>query len=73
MLVPITEQVFVPLHRIERISFFSDHAIIKIVDDREVHKIFDQDAKNLMAFINQSVFPKQPVVTVIDTAKKGKQ
>ena len=73
MLVPITEQVFVPIHRIERISFFSDHAMIKFIDQRETEKIFAEDAKNLMSFINHSVYSKHPVVAASHPDKKGKQ
>lgn len=53
MLVPITEQVFVPVHRIERISLFGTTASIKYVDQREVERIEGQDAQRLMMWINR--------------------
>lgn len=53
MLVPITEQVFVPVHRIERISLFGTTASIKYVDQREVERIEGPDAQRLMMWINR--------------------
>jgi hypothetical protein len=55
MLVPITEQVFVPLHRIERISFFGTNAHIKYTDTRDVDRIENADAQRLMQFVNSVV------------------
>lgn len=55
MLVPITEQVFVPIHRIERISFFGTTAHIKYIDTRDVERIEDADAQRLMMFVNAAV------------------
>jgi hypothetical protein len=55
MLVPITEQVFVPLHRIERISFFGTTAHIKYIDTRDVDRIENADAQRLMHFVNSVV------------------
>ena len=48
MLVPITEQVFVPIGRIERISMFGTTVSIKYVDQREVERIEGQDAQRLV-------------------------
>lgn len=52
MLIPISEQVFIPLHRVERISFFADHATLKYVDDRTVERIDGEDAVRLREFIS---------------------
>lgn len=51
MLVPITEQVYIPIHRIERISFFGTTATVKYVDSREVDRIENEDAQRLMKFV----------------------
>jgi len=63
MLVPITEQVFVPIHRIERISFFGTNATVKFIDTRDVERIEGQDAQRLMMFVNK-VLAKQTEQTV---------
>lgn len=55
MLVPITEQVFIPIHRIERISFFGTTAHVKYVDTRDIDRIEGQDAQRLMMFVNKIV------------------
>lgn len=55
MLVPITEQVFIPLHRIERISFFGTTAHVKYTDTRDVDRIENADAQRLMQFVNSVV------------------
>lgn len=52
MLIPISEQVFIPLHRVERISFFADHATVKYIDDRTVERIDGEDAVRLREFIS---------------------
>lgn len=51
MLIPVSEQVFVPIHRVERISFFGGGGTIKYIDQREVERINEEDAKRLMAFV----------------------
>ena len=53
MLVPITEQVFVPIGRIERISMFGTTVSIKYVEQREVERIEGQDAQRLMIWLNR--------------------
>ncbi len=50
--VRISEQVWIPVHRIERISFFADHAIIKYIDDRQVDRIDGEDAQRLKAIMH---------------------
>lgn len=45
--VPISEQVWIPVHRIERISFFADTATVKYVDDRQVEVLDGEDAVRL--------------------------
>lgn len=45
--IQISEQVFIPVHRIERISFFADYAIVKYLDDRQVDRIDGEDADRL--------------------------
>ena len=62
MLVPITEQVFVPIGRIERISMFGTTVSIKYVDQREVERIEGQDAQRLMIWLNRvmAVHPHAP-------------
>ena len=47
MMIPLSEQVFVPLHRVERISFFADYALIKFIDQRDVERIDGEDADRL--------------------------
>ena len=51
MLVPISEQVFIPIHRIERISFFGTTAHVKIDGQREAERLEDEDAQRLMKFV----------------------
>jgi hypothetical protein len=51
MMIPLSEQVFVPLHRVERISFFAEHAIVKFTDDRTVEKIDGEDAQRLREYL----------------------
>jgi hypothetical protein len=51
MLIPISEQVFVPLARVERISFFGDGAIVKYLDDRQVDRLDAVDAARLKEFL----------------------
>lgn len=51
MFIPISEQVFVPVHRIEKISFFSTTATIKYNDDRQVDIIDGEDAARLRRFL----------------------
>ena len=74
MLVPITEQVFVPLHRIERISFFGTSAHVKYTDTRDMDKIEGPDAQRLMMFVN-AVVAKQALTAVkpVDNQQKGKR
>lgn len=60
MLVPITEQVFVPVHRIERISLFGTTASIKYIDQREVERIEGQDAQRLMMWISRVMAVSTP-------------
>lgn len=60
MLVPITEQVFVPIHRIERISMFGTTVSIKYVDQREVERIDGQDAQRLMMWLNRVMAVQAP-------------
>lgn len=55
MLVPITEQVFIPLHRIERISFFGTNAVVKFTDSRDTEKIENEDAQRLRMFVDAVV------------------
>jgi hypothetical protein len=43
----ISEQVFIPIHRIERVSFFGASATIKYIDDRQVDTIVGEDADRL--------------------------
>jgi hypothetical protein len=50
--VMLSEQVFVPVHRIERISFFADYAIVKYVDDRQVDRIDGEDAQRLRSIMH---------------------
>jgi len=45
--IPISEQVWIPVHRIERISFFGCTATVKYVDDRQVDIIDGEDAERL--------------------------
>ena len=47
MFVPISENVFVPAHRIERISFWSEMAQVKYIDQREPDVLKGQDAMRL--------------------------
>lgn len=61
MLVPITEQVFVPIHRVERISMFGTTVSIKYVDQREVERIEGQDAQRLMMWLNRVMAVQAPV------------
>lgn len=49
--VPISEQVWVPVHRIERISFWNDSAMVKFVDTREEVRVNAEDAARIRAFI----------------------
>jgi hypothetical protein len=53
MFIPISEQVFVPVHRIERISGFGDTVNVKYVDDRNIEKVQGEDAVRLIAFIRK--------------------
>lgn len=69
MLIPITEQVFVPIHRIERISFFGTTASVKYVDQREVERIEGHDAQRMMMWVNARVHP-QKEETPAKTAEK---
>lgn len=57
-LVPISEQTFVPIHRIERISFFGSHATVKYVDVRDVERIGAEDAVRLRSWIVGAMGPK---------------
>lgn len=50
MMVPISEQVFVPVDRIKRISFFADYALIKY-EDHSDEKIEGEDATRLRDFL----------------------
>lgn len=45
--IQISNQVFVPIHRIERISFFGSSATIKYLDDRQVDTVVGDDAERL--------------------------
>jgi hypothetical protein len=54
MLIPISEQVFVPLDRVERISFFGDYAVVKYRDDRQVDKLDPPDAARLREFLERN-------------------
>lgn len=47
--IQISDQVFIPVHRVERISFFGASATIKYVDDRQVDTIVGDDAERLRA------------------------
>lgn len=58
MLIPISEQVFVPIHRVERISLFGAYATIKYIDQREVERVDGEDAKRLFSFCLAQVTPK---------------
>lgn len=60
MLIPITEQTWVPEHRIERISVFGTTASIKYVDQREVERVEAQDAQRLMMFLHSRTETKNP-------------
>ena len=51
MLVPISEQVFIPIHRIERISFFGTTATVKIEGQRDPERLENEDAQRLMKFV----------------------
>lgn len=46
-MLKISEQVFVPIHRVERLSFFGTYALIKYVDQREVDRVDNEDAQRL--------------------------
>jgi hypothetical protein len=61
MMIPLSEQVFVPLHRVERISFFADYALVKFIDQRDVERIDGEDADRLRKCIKftWSVWPKK--------------
>lgn len=50
-LIPITEQVWIPMHRIERISMFGTTVSIKYVDQRDAERIEGEDAQRLMMYI----------------------
>ena len=50
-MIPLSEQVFVPLHRVERISFFADYAIVRFTDDSTDARIDGEDAQRLRDFI----------------------
>lgn len=52
MLVPISEGVFIPIHRIERISFFGTFATIKFTDARDVERIENEDAQRLRMHVD---------------------
>lgn len=56
MFVPISEQVFIPVSRIERISFFSDTATVKYVDDRQVEILDGEDARRLKLWMDTKVW-----------------
>lgn len=50
MMVPISEQVFVPVSHIRRISFFADYALIKYIDHSD-EKVEGEDATRLRDFL----------------------
>jgi len=52
--VPISEQVWIPVHRIERISFFADTATVKYVDDRQVEVLDGEDAVRLRDWLKSN-------------------
>jgi hypothetical protein len=56
-MIPVSEQVFVPIHRVERISMFGEYATIKYVDQREVERVDGEDAKRLFRFCKDNCFP----------------
>jgi hypothetical protein len=71
MLLKITEQVFIPIHRVERISFFGTHAIIKFTDSRDTERVDNEDAQRLRMFVDSVTKPiTQPVITVTDNRSK---
>jgi hypothetical protein len=74
MLVPITEQVFIPIHRIERISFFGTTAHVKFTDTRDVERLEDEDAQRLMMFVNNVVAMQAPIQKPVENhEKRGKR
>lgn len=74
MLIPITERVFVPIHRIERISFFGTTAHVKFTDTRDVERLEDEDAQRLMMFVNNVVAMQAPIQKPVENhEKRGKR
>jgi hypothetical protein len=61
MLIPISEQVFIPIHCVERISFFGSGALVKLVGSRDLEKIGEEDAKRLKDFITKQFATTAPL------------
>jgi hypothetical protein len=51
MLIPIAANAWVPLHRIERITFLADAAMVKYSDAREPESVQGNDAHRLRVFV----------------------
>ena len=47
MFIPISDSVFVPVHRVERLAFWGDTAHVKYIDARDPDIVKGQDALRL--------------------------
>lgn len=70
MLLRISEQVYIPIHRVERISFFGTQAIIKFTDSRDSEKVDNEDAQRLRMYVNSVTDPITPVAPVTENRSK---
>lgn len=55
MFVPLSSQVYVPIHMVERILFWNDSATVRLVGARDPEVLKGEDAQKLRLFIESSL------------------
>jgi hypothetical protein len=69
MFVPLSELVFVPIHTIDRISFFGKEAKVYFKDSIKSEILDGEDAKRLFYFV-MSTLPEQFRSSTVDQAAR---
>lgn len=60
MLIRIGPSTWVPMSRIERISFFSDYASVRFIDVRDPELIRGEDAQRLRLDVESATVSRKP-------------
>lgn len=73
MMLRISENVFIPVHRVERLSFFGTYATLKYIDSREVDRIEGEDAQRLRMCVDALMASRSQAQPEIRTDQKGRR